>query len=175
MSGYWTPLGASASSLIPPTYVSDIVIANGQSALTANRAYLMPISFLVTPFTFSRVMRGIALNGGNTDLGVYYSDDEATFTRLWSSGSFVSPNGPNLHVLTIGTPQTLTPQIGRRWFTACSIDNGSAQVSVDSVSSTRQMTPVFIKDTSFPLPAVLTAMTGPSGNNVNIPHLILGI
>jgi hypothetical protein len=150
----------TSNTSVAPTFVSPPTPVTASGVLVANQAYLMRIqdSFGV-PFTFTRIFYGVAVQSGNMDLGVYFSDDESTFTKLFSTGSFAVPAAANNLIKTVAT-QTITPVAGRRWFVAIAADNATASFRQGDGSTTIP----YSKTTSFVLPSSLTGMTSFVGN-----------
>jgi hypothetical protein len=154
----------AASTPIAQTHLPGIVSPNIAGALVANTAYLIPIPNVTIPVSVTRLSFYVDTQSGNMDLGIYYSDDEATFTRLFSQGSFAVP-AAGVQVKTIAA-QTLTPVAGRRWYYGIAADNATARFYGANPPTVNNF-PVgaYLKATSFVLPASLTAMsafaTGP--------------
>jgi len=128
------------------------------AAVTANTAYLCPLPSVYAAQTYTRMIWGlVTLVAGNYDVGVYYSDDEATFTRLTSKGSTAQPAAGN--IITAMTSFTITPATNRRWFTGIAFSSGSSILGVGAGAAQPSGVPAYSKATSFPLPASLTGMT----------------
>lgn len=153
--GSWVTPAAGA---VAPTFLAGMASGANNSAVVANTAYLMPINNVVTPTSISRIFWGlITLVAGNYDVGIYYSDDEATFTRLVSKGSTAQPAAGAV-ISTVGAT-TITPVTGRRWFYAIALSTASSLAVAGSGGLNSQTIPGYLKATSFPLPASLTGMT----------------
>jgi hypothetical protein len=153
--GTWASV--STSSVVAPTHIMG-GHSSGELAVTANSAYLVPIFGLVTPSIVTRICWTMAtLVAGNYDVGIYFSDDEATFTRLVSKGSTAQPAAGNI-ISTIGST-TLTPVTGRRWYIAIALDSASAVGITASTATKTGSIPGYVKTTSFVLPSSLTGMS----------------
>lgn len=150
-----------------PTLVGPTLAPIGGGPLTANTAYLFPVAVTV-PTTITRLAFYVTGGGGtgNVDAGVYYSDDDATFTRLVSKGSTATP-AAGAAALTVGAT-TLTPVAGRRWYLAFAASSATPNFA-DSIYV---VTASFQKATSFPLPASLTGMTSPAALAVYMYGLV---
>ncbi len=120
----------------------------------ANTAYLTALHGIgAFPFAVTKFLYYIAVQSGNIDLGVYYSDDLSTFTRLFSTGSFACPTAGK--TTTSFSVQTITPVTGRHWFFALAANNATASFSRTNVHHI----PAYSKVTSFALPSSLASMT----------------
>lgn len=139
--------------LLAPTHLGAWTATNA-FAPVANTAYLVPIANVMVPTTITRIGIAIGTSSGNLDLGIYSSDDESTFTKLFSTGSFASP-GAGALLKTIAA-QTLTPVAGRRWYWALAADNATI-----TFANMGAITGGYKKAASFALPASLTAMSAP--------------
>lgn len=145
----WVP-GGDLRYPIAPTFIGPTNGGNTAGALTANAATLMPIS-IVCPTVVSRLVYGISSGAtGTFDIGIYSSDDEATFTRLVAKGSGTLLGGVQ-NVVSI-TPTTITPVAGRRWYLAISGSSASPVWIAAASAGTLAVT----KGTSHPLPASIT-------------------
>jgi hypothetical protein len=145
------------SSVVAPTHLPGMGSSAIQFVVTANTAYLMPIGNLVVPTTITRISWSLTvLVAGNYDVGVYYSDDESTFTLLNSKGSTVQPAVGNI-ISTISST-TLTPVAARRWYYAIAMSTGSTVGGVGTAAGQGTGIPGYTKATSFPLPTSLTGM-----------------
>jgi hypothetical protein len=155
----------AAATPIAQTHLPGIVSPNIAGALVANTAYLIPIPNVTIPVSISRLGFFVDTQSGNMDLGIYYSDDEATFTRLFSQGSFAVPAAGAPTAKAIAA-QTLTPVAGRRWYYAVAADNAVAKFyGANATTVNNFAVGAYFKAASFVLPASLTAMsafaTGP--------------
>lgn len=152
----WAPGTPATPSIVAPTMLGPTLWPNSSIALGANVASLTSLGGVIVPTSISRITTNVVTGGstGNVDVGVYYSDDEATFTRLVSKGSTATPaNG--VRTFTISTT-VLTPVIGRRWYLAIACDNATPQFPINT---TLVLPPAFSKASSFPLPSSLTGMS----------------
>lgn len=162
----WAAPGAT--TLVSPALVAPLVgRVRSAAVVTANTAYLFPLPIASAEVVFTRFIWAIATSSGNLDFGVYYSDDESTFTRLVSLGSTASP-GTGVRTFTVGST-TITPVTGRRWFVAAAANNTT--VAGDQLSDCN---PAFSKATSFPLPSSLTGMTAIVADTPG-PFAVLGV
>jgi len=143
----WAPATATA-----PTVIRTVGWATTALAWAANLAMLAPIEGIVTPTTITRIAFNLGVSSGNIDVGIYYTDDEVTWTRYFSTGSFASP-GTGMQTKSIAA-QTITPVTGRRWYFAIAADNGTITVNADGVMRLGVQ-----KAASFVLPASITAVT----------------
>lgn len=158
--GTWA--APTAATVIAPTHMGAFETGSTM-AVVANQAYLFPLRDVVTTASFTRFMLRIGVSSGNLDLGVYYSDDESTFTRLTSTGSFASP-GAGGQIKTI-TQFTITPVASRRWFIGFAADN--ATITVGRLGA--DIFPGrYLKATSFPLPSSLTGMTATTNDTIAV-------
>lgn len=145
-----------ASGAIAPWILPGLVQRTGAAALAANTAYLIPLTGLVVPTNISRFAFAIGTSSGNMDLGVYYTDDELTFTRVFSTGSFATPAANNQARKAFAT-QTLTPVANRGWYYAFAADNAVATFEIQSNGAgATTIQNVFSKAAQFPLPATIT-------------------
>jgi hypothetical protein len=145
-----------------------MAVGNNNAALTANQAYLIPIGNVMVPFTISRIAFYVASSSGNADVGIYYSDDESTFTRAFSTGSFALAGGLNTKSFST---QALTPVAGRRWYYALAPDNGTATFLSTNPGTTNNFVPfAYLKATSFVLPASITTATAVTTQSVPALH-----
>ncbi len=161
---------ASTAVVVAPTFISVVGNPGASTALVANQACLLRLdgAGLQVPFLFTRFLYGLGASSGNMDLGVYSTDDEVTWTRVFSTASFAMPAALNSLTKTVAV-QTLTPVTGRRWFVAIAADNITATYrSADIV-----IPQVFTKITSFPLPASLTGVTQQTSGNFPIIGLAI--
>lgn len=152
-----------------PAHLAGMGFNGAQLAVTANTVYLVPIAGLVTPTSISRIIWALtSVVAGNYDVGVYYSDDEATFTRLVSKGSTAQPAAGN--IISTVTPSVLTPVVGRRWYYAIALSTASS-VGASAFSATAPGgIPGYTKATSFPLPSSLTGMTAIGASPLPVLH-----
>jgi hypothetical protein len=164
--GQWATV--SVPLVVPPTYLPGMAVTSANGALTANQAYLIPIPNVITTTTLTRLTYTVATDSGNMDLGIFYSDDEATFTRLFSTGSFTVPAAGNK--TTTIAQQTITPVAGRRWYYGFAADNATAFFGVQWDGGARAGVPGYFKITSFPLPSSLTSMTAFGASTVPVLH-----
>jgi hypothetical protein len=142
------------SAGVAPTFLGVPQLFATYATPNSNTAYLSPIFNLTVATTLTRLRMAINVSSGNLDLGIYYSDDESTFTRYFSMGSTASP-GTGVRTFTIAS-QTITPVAGRRWYFAFAADNATIAVGQFSLVN---LPDLFLKATSFPLPSSLTGMT----------------
>src|SRR5215471_2723557 len=171
---YWVPIGGAPAYTAPAFLAPNTIPGSSSQVFPANLAWLLPIMGLSGPFTPSRILYCVATQSGNIDQGVYYTDDEITFTRLFSTGSYAVPAGPGLTVkAVVGVP--LIPQPGRRFFIAQAVDNGTAAFVADASCSARMPYMSYSHGTSFPLPLTLTGCTGPANSPQALPYLTLAI
>lgn len=109
------PSWSVASGVVAPTHIGNtsgyIGVWGG-----ANSVYLTPIPAVVIAATFSRATIWDNAAGGTVDVGVYYSDDESTFTRVVSSGAITTLTAAGARIISLAA--TLTPVAGRRWYFA---------------------------------------------------------
>lgn len=154
--GTWASAGVSVvAPAVHPTFVATSS-DSGLFTPVANTAYLMNVPSIggdSAGFAVTKIGLAIGTSSGNLDVGVYYTDDESTFTRLFSTGSFASP-GTGKQTKSFAS-QTITPVSGRRWFVALAPDNAT----VTFRSGPWPIGSAYSKATSFPLPASLTTMT----------------
>lgn len=157
--------------VVAPTHLPG-AIANGDQAntLTANTAYLIPIPNLVIATPISRIAFRVGTASGNMDVGLYFSDDETTFTRFFSTGTFVVP-ATGLNFKAIAT-QTVTPVAGRRWYYALAADNATATFGVANPAAGTPAFPwgTYSKATSFVLPSSLTTVAVADGASAPMIH-----
>ena len=154
----WIEVNRDRATGVGPTHLWGAAIANHSFTLTANQAYLIPIPDVVAVATLSRLAFYVDTQSGNMDVGIYYSDDETTFTRLFAQGSFATPAaGLTLKAITA---QTITPATARRWYYGIALDNATAALKGSNPGVANSFVPGgYFKATSFPLPASLTGMT----------------
>jgi hypothetical protein len=139
---------AAPSGGIGPTHIGFTVSGSNYST-TANTATLVPIPNIISSTTITRIGFRVATAAGNYDVGVYYSDNDITFTRLVSLGSTAVPSA-GARVATIAS-STLTPVAGRRWYLALAVNNaGSIWAGSAAIPG------AFFQASSFPLPASLS-------------------
>lgn len=164
----WAP--SDARYPIAPTMVGPALTPTTNGALTANAAYLTPIA-LTCPTTISRIVCLITASGGtgNIDVGIYFSDDDVTFTRLVSKGSTATPANGVASVTF--APTVMTPVVGRRWYLALSVNNATVLFATNTLP-TPVLANAFSKTVSFPLPASLTGMTSPANPQPYVYGLI---
>ncbi len=161
----WTP--GDGRYPMAPTILGPTSGIGGLSALTANSAYLMPVP-LFAPTVITRIGFGIGTGGstGNMDVGVYYSDDEATYTRLVSKGSTATPAASLAQVMTVAST-TLTPVSGRRWYLALACSSATP-----TFSNAQPVVGAVSKTSSFPLPSSLTSVSALTGTNLFLYGLV---
>jgi hypothetical protein len=123
----------------------------------ANTAYISPIENIYRRTFISKIIYVNAIVAGNMDIGIFWTDDEITFNKLYSTGSVPSATG----VISIPV-QTIVPVTGRRWSFVMTFN-----ISNQPVFETRMLIGYNIAST-FPLPAVITGVT----YNVNYPAII---
>jgi hypothetical protein len=156
-SGGVTAWGSPPS--IAPTHLAGMVSGTGFSTLAANTAYLVPVANFTNPSSVSRIYFAVGGTSGNVDVGIYYSDDELTFAKLFTTGSFATPAANTLAEKSF-TTQSLAPVLGRRWYYALAPDNATATFEVRNSGGTPQIgVPFFTKATSFPLPTSISSAT----------------
>jgi hypothetical protein len=150
---------APVAGVIAPTHLpSQAMLAMSSKVLVANTVYLVPIPNVTVPTSISRIDWGInTLVAGNYDVGIYYSDDDATFTLLGSKGSTAQPGA--VAITTTIASQTITPVVGRRWYYALALSSASTVNATGTGGGSGALVPGFNKAASFPLPGSLTAMT----------------
>jgi hypothetical protein len=154
---------ANSSPYVAPTILGPTP-GGSSNGTAANTAYLALIP-VTGAFTFTRLACILTTTvGGNMDMGVYYSDDEATFTRLVSKGSVLNP-GTGVAIFTVGST-TITPVTGRRWYFAVAASNTPTLVTNGSGPTTLSWG--VNKGSSFPLPSSLTGTTPMTGA---VPHM----
>ncbi len=142
------------ADLIAPAVVASWHTATGNTTGSANRAFLCPIGPILVPTSLTKISFNCVASASNWDVGIYYTDDESTFTKLFSTGSFAAL-GTGVQTKSFGA-QVLTPVAGRRWYLA---------IATDSVTNTFRGTDPnsglkwYAKATSFALPSSLTGMT----------------
>lgn len=147
-----TPVAPTIPTVIAPTHIGSWVSAGFLAVSAANTAYLSPIQNIITPTTITRIAFGVGTASGNMDIGIYFSDDESTFTRLFAQGSFATPATGAIKKTVAST--TLTPVAGRRWYWGFGCDNTTA--TFDHVGA---VPPGYKKAASFPLPSSITGAT----------------
>lgn len=146
------------SPAIAPTHLFGSGGPSRGDAVVANQAYLLPVQGLVVTTAISRIIFTLtSVVAGNYDVGIYYSDDEATFTLLGSKGSTAQPAVGN--IIASLTTQTLVPVSGRRWYFALALSTGSTVGSVGSLALAAAAMAGYKKASSFPLPATITTAT----------------
>lgn len=149
--------GNWVNATIAPTLLTTGAVGN-RAVAVANTAYLAMIPGVVTPTSISRLVFLITVVvAGNYDVGIFYSDDEATFTRVVSKGSTAQPAAGQIFASVGAT--TLTPVTGRRWYLALALSSASTIGWTDNGGIASGVIPGFSKAASFPLPASLTGMT----------------
>jgi len=166
----------SAYAIAPPTHLKTFFDPSNSTgaALTANTVYLMPLlTQIIVSTPVSAFNYVLTTSSGNMDLGIYYSDDEATFTRLFSTGGFAMSATTALPIRKTFAQQILDPVPGRRWYLALVCDNGTASFVGDSNGSSRNGREIYAKATSYPLPATLTGMSGPAITVTLAPYVSL--
>ena len=152
------PFYAQAGPLVPDV---PLAVISGTS-WTANRVYgsrfVLPSDFLVTTITF----RETTVGTGNMDAGIYNSSS----VRLASAGSTAGKKGANsFQTLTLTSPITLTA--GTIYYVALSTDTSDGAASFSGVGdgwdrvygSTIGLAQYFTRDTTFPLPDPIGAIT----------------
>ena len=163
-SGQWlrTSSGIPTWTVLPGPPILSPGPSGATVAGVANTVYLTELlGVFGDAFTMSKFLYVVSTQSGNMDLGIYYSDDLSTFTRLFSTASFAVPAVGK--TTTSFAAQTIAPVAGRHWFFAVAVDNATAQFrAVDS-----NLTPAYSKATSFPLPASLSAMTALTANVIS--------
>ena len=151
----WT---ASLATPVAPTMLSALNNDTATLALGANNAFLAPIPNVTVPTIISRITFLCTTSNGNIDVGIYYSDDEVTFTRLFAQGTFASP-GTGMRTKTLSAAQTITPVTGRRWYFALATDSGTFAVRASNTGAGLGLALGWTKATSFVLPASIATPT----------------
>lgn len=152
------PAWGAATGVVAPTHLPGMGSGGVGLNVTANTAYLVPIGNVVATTPLTRL--SFALNvvvAGNYDIGIYSSDDEATFTLLASKGSTAQPAAGNI-ITTIATA-TITPVASRRWYYGLALSTASTVEASSHSATLAGGIPGYSKAASFPLPASLTGMT----------------
>lgn len=146
---------AVPATAVAPVILSPVDVGGIGTGVVANQVYLTPLQGIVTPTAITKFLFGTANQSGNMDLGIYYSDDNATFTRLFSTGSFAVPAANDGAIKTFAT-QTITPVAGRWWYVALAADNATVTYYYNGAAGTMMG---YFKTSSFPLPASVTGTT----------------
>lgn len=163
------PTWGAATGAIAPTHLAGMGSGGSSLAVVANTAYLMPISNVTVTTTLTRLTWALlSVVAGNYDVGIYSSDDEATFTRLASKGSTAQPAAGNI-ITTIATA-TVTPVAGRRWYYGIALSTASSVEATNHSTIAAGGIPGYTKAASFPLPASLTAMTAVASAALPVIH-----
>jgi hypothetical protein len=102
------------------------------AAVVANQAYLVPIENLYVPTFIDNLQVRTIAAAGNSDIGLFRSDDLITFTLIASSGSLATV-GPGVHSKTF-TRSLLTPIPGRKFFAAYVCNNAGTQIAMDDTA-----------------------------------------
>lgn len=148
----------SATGVVAPTHLPCMGSAAAALVVVANTAYLMPIGNVVATTPLTRLSWGLTtVVAGNYDVGIYSSDDEATFTLLASKGTTAQPAAGNI-ITSIATA-TITPVAGRRWYYGIALSTASTVEAASRGVATASGIPGYTKAASFPLPASLTGMS----------------
>lgn len=123
----------------------------------ANTTYISPIENIYRRTFISKIIFKNSIIAGNMDVGIFWTDDEITFNKLYSTGSVASATG----AISIPT-QTIVPVTGRRSCFAIAFS-----VANQLLFETQILIGYSIAST-FPLPAVITGVT----YNVSYPAII---
>lgn len=158
---------AQPSGGIAPTFIGAWGFTSAAiNPTTANLAYLSPLPNIIAATTITRVVFGIQVQNGNYDVGIYYSDDESTYTRLVSKGSTSVPSAGFAYATVAST--TITPVVGRRWYVA------TAFSGTGSIYARPAMPFSVTKTSSFPLPASLSSMSAAAVTDFQ-PAVMVGV
>jgi hypothetical protein len=146
-----------SSAAFLTTFGCDNLANNTEGVPVANRAVLGPVPSLATQLVISTLSYVVNTQSGNLDIGIYYSDDKGvTFRLVVSTGSFAMPAaGAQTKAIT---QTVLTPVPGRRWYTACSINNITARV-LNHPGAPATFSIGYLKTSTFPLPTTITGMS----------------
>lgn len=164
------PKGTLPDALLTaPTHLPGMGSGGVNLNVVANTAYLMPIGNVVTTTPISRLSWGLLIViAGNYDVGIYFSDDEVTFTRLISKGSTAIPVAGN--IITSIASSVVVPVAGRRWYYALALSTASTVEAAAHSTAAAGGIPGYTKAASFALPASLTGMTAIGATPLPVIH-----
>jgi hypothetical protein len=151
----WTSTPATP---VAPTMLPALNNDTATLTLGANNAFLAPIPNVIFPTVISRITYLCTTSNGNIDVGIYYSDDEVTFTKLFAQGTFASP-GTGMQTKTLSAAQTITPVTSRRWYYAIATDSASFAIRASNTGASSALALGWTKATSFVLPTTIATPT----------------
>lgn len=159
----WVP-GAVGT---PPTHLGLPAAGASVCASGANKIWLVPIPGITATTPFSRLTMMDNGAGGTIDVGVYFTDDEATFTKLVTTGAaYTLVGGAVVKVFSLSG--TITPVVGRRWFVAACFSSTGAVQAAGFVQGA-----YFLTGGSAVLPASITGVT--VGGAAQAPAYMLAV
>lgn len=114
----------------------------------ANRA-ILSVLLVTRKITVTNVRFRTNTSSGNLDVGIY----DASYTRLWSTGSFASSSGEITKAISAGSPTSLTLTPAKYWL-AIAADNNTVTIAGASAALTGT---AVLKDSAFPLPSAIAS------------------
>lgn len=147
---------SAAGTFIPAAFYPGPAGTPSNQNLVVNQAYLVPIA--VSGFgsiTFTAIRFAVTIVDNNIDVGVYYTDNLTTFTRIASSGA-ITPGATGAQVRAVSGAMAL--QAGRKFFLGMA---GASTSQIHQISSLMLTATAdgYIKASSMPLPATISSPT----------------